>query len=194
MNNLQYIVKDGTRYAMHVAVELCEQGDFDNVTDAFRWLMLECDDSKLHAICDECYWEEAKETMIDETPLLSCPFCGGSVTRIAARQLDDGIYYPAACGCRSCGIWRYGDFDYGHGGFATKEDYKVSMEQAVLKWNTRIPEQELIELAHNAWSMALCAMQGMPIPAEWGDAVERGLCKRGINVDEELAGFEAIDE
>lgn len=50
--------------------------------------------------------------------------------------------------------------------------------------------EELIDLAHNAWSMVLCAMQGMPIPAEWGDAVERGLRKYGVNVDEELAGFE----
>lgn len=55
-------------------------------------------------------------------------------------------------------------------------------------------ERELIDLAHNAWSMALCAMQGMPIPAKWGDTVERGLRKHGINVDEELTGFEVIDE
>lgn len=55
-------------------------------------------------------------------------------------------------------------------------------------------ERELIDLAHNAWSMALCAMQGMPIPAEWGNAVEQGLRKYGINVDEELAGFEEVDE
>jgi hypothetical protein len=54
--------------------------------------------------------------------------------------------------------------------------------------------QELIDLAHNAWSMALCAMQGMPIPADWGEAVERGLREHGINVDEELAGFEVIDD
>lgn len=55
-------------------------------------------------------------------------------------------------------------------------------------------ELELIDLAHNAWSMALCAMQGMPIPAEWGNTVERGLRKHGINVDEELTGFEVDDD
>jgi hypothetical protein len=79
----------------------------------------------------------------NRTTLLPCPFCGGEATKIAARQLDDGTYYPAACGCRSCGIWCYGDTDYGHGGFATEEDCKVSMEQAVSKWNTRTPEQAI---------------------------------------------------
>ena len=59
---------------------------------------------------------------------------------------------------------------------------------------TQGSERELIDLAHNAWSMALCAMQGMPIPAEWGDAVERGLREHGIDVDGELAGFEVIDD
>ena len=38
MNNLQHVVKDNTRFAMHMAVELCEQGDFDSVPEAFRWL------------------------------------------------------------------------------------------------------------------------------------------------------------
>ena len=38
MNNLQYIVKGDTRAAMHMAVELCERGDFDSVSEAFRWL------------------------------------------------------------------------------------------------------------------------------------------------------------
>ena len=38
MNNLQHIIKDNTRFAMHMAVELCEQGDFDSVPEAFRWL------------------------------------------------------------------------------------------------------------------------------------------------------------
>lgn len=44
MNNLQVIVRDDTRAAMHMAVELCEQGDFDSVTEAFRWLMTETQD------------------------------------------------------------------------------------------------------------------------------------------------------
>ena len=46
MNNLQYVVKDNTRYAMHVAVELCEQGDFDSPYEAVHWLMQERDDSE----------------------------------------------------------------------------------------------------------------------------------------------------
>ena len=41
MNNLQYIVKNDTRAAMHMAVELCERGDFDSVSEAFRWLSQE---------------------------------------------------------------------------------------------------------------------------------------------------------
>lgn len=47
MNNFQHIVKNDTRAAMHMAVELCEQGDFDSVTDAFRWLLQEHDDATL---------------------------------------------------------------------------------------------------------------------------------------------------
>ena len=44
MNNLQHIVKDNIRFAMHMAVELCERGDFDSVNEALRWLMKERDD------------------------------------------------------------------------------------------------------------------------------------------------------
>ncbi len=46
MNNFQYIVKDDTRAAMHMAVELCERGDFDSVTEAVRWLIRERDKSR----------------------------------------------------------------------------------------------------------------------------------------------------
>ena len=67
----------------------------------------------------------------------TCPFCKSEASWIAAQQMEDGAYYPAACGCRKCGIWRYGERDYGHGGFATEEDRKVSLEQAISKWNTR---------------------------------------------------------
>lgn len=69
--------------------------------------------------------------------LKPCPFCGGEASWIAARQREDGTYYPASCGCRKCGIRCYGESDYGHGGFATEEDCERSMEQAVAKWNTR---------------------------------------------------------
>ena len=43
---------------------------------------------------------------------------------------------------------------------------------------------ELLNLTHHAWSIAVCAMHGMPIPASWGNAVEKGLRERGIDVDE----------
>ena len=68
----------------------------------------------------------------------------------------------------------------------------VTPEQAIAA--TVGNERELIDLAHNAWSMALCAMQGMPIPAKWGGVVERGLREHGIDVDGALAAFEVIDE
>lgn len=50
MNNFQYIVKDDTRAAMHMAVELCERGDFDSVTEAIRWLMQERGKSRWHEL------------------------------------------------------------------------------------------------------------------------------------------------
>ena len=37
------IVRDDTRTAMLVAVDLCEQGDFDSIAEAFKWLMQECE-------------------------------------------------------------------------------------------------------------------------------------------------------
>lgn len=86
---------------------------------------------------------EHKEGGEAMSELLLCPFCGGEASRIAAQQSEDGTYYPAACGCSKCGIWRWGESDYGHNGFATKEDCKESMEQAVSKWNTRMPEQAI---------------------------------------------------
>lgn len=47
MNNLQLVVQDDTRIAMHVAIELCENGDFDSVGQAFRWLMQETSEPEL---------------------------------------------------------------------------------------------------------------------------------------------------
>ncbi|MBR0403720.1 MAG: hypothetical protein IJI68_00645 [Eggerthellaceae bacterium] len=44
MNNLQRIIENDMRAAMHMAVELCERGDFDSVNEALRWLMQERDD------------------------------------------------------------------------------------------------------------------------------------------------------
>ena len=46
MNNLQVIIRNDTRAAMHMAVELCEQGDFDSINEALGWLMMEtCDEN-----------------------------------------------------------------------------------------------------------------------------------------------------
>lgn len=96
---------------------------------------------------DECETEgleESGEAMNSESgELKPCPFCGGEASWIAARQREDGAYYPATCGCRKCGIWRCGDSSYGHGGFATEDDLKVSMEQAVARWNNRTPERAI---------------------------------------------------
>jgi len=47
MNNMQNIVKNDTRVAMHIAVELCEEGDFDTVNEALLWLLQERDDATL---------------------------------------------------------------------------------------------------------------------------------------------------
>lgn len=88
------------------------------------------------------------------------------------------------------------DFDWHDESDWTWHDVAVKMaddfEQAIAA--TLGSERELIDLAHNAWSMALCAMQGMPIPADWGNSVEQDLRKYGINVDEELSAFEVIDD
>ena len=44
-------------------------------------------------------------------------------------------------------------------------------------------DEKLLDLAHHAWDIAVCAMHGMPIPASWGNSVENGLRERGIDVD-----------
>ena len=91
MNNLQYIVKNDTRAAMHMAVELCEHGDFDSVTEAFGWLMqerdkkssgcametlLRYDGSDPHYRCMVC----GHENYEDKMPAF-CPRCGKAVKR-----------------------------------------------------------------------------------------------------------------
>ena len=54
-------------------------------------------------------------------------------------------------------------------------------EQAIIA--TLGEDEKLLDLAHHAWDIAVCSMQGMPIPASWGNAVEKGLRERGIDVD-----------
>ena len=53
MNNLQHIIANDTRAAMHMAVELCESGDCDSVAEAFRWLMQEHEE-QVDYLCDMC--------------------------------------------------------------------------------------------------------------------------------------------
>lgn len=79
MNNLQYIVKGNTRFAMHAAVELCEQGDFDNVREAFEWLVHERETAKLTA-------EQVRECV--ETVYLE-GYSDGSVNRGAHIEETD---------------------------------------------------------------------------------------------------------
>lgn len=51
------------------------------------------------------------------------------------------------------------------------------------KLNAVISEDEkLLDLAQHAWDIAVCAMNGVPIPAYWGNAVEKGLKEYGVNV------------
>ena len=117
--------------------------------------------------------------MSDETTLLPCPFCSAEPEMWSDSRRTWGLVQHKD-GCL----------------FPNIREHEIP-EEDFAAWNVRAElgsERELIDLAHNAWSMALCAMQGMPIPAEWGNAVEHGLRKYGINVDEELTGFEVIDE
>jgi len=103
--------------------------------------------------------------------LKPCPFCGGEASWIAARQWEDGTYYPAMCGCRKCGIWHCGDSNYGHGGFANEEDRKVSMEQAVSKWNTRTPEQAIADELNAALGGGECELIKHGSLANWPEMV-----------------------
>lgn len=70
MNKLQHIIKDDTRAAMHMAVELCEDGEFDSVTEAFRWLMSESDST--------CKLEETESYPSERgmVHVLECSNCG----------------------------------------------------------------------------------------------------------------------
>ena len=73
---------------------------------------------------------------------------------------------------------------------AKAEEAGRAMNAAAGLWAKADAEsRELRNLAYNAWAMALYAMQGMPIPADWNNSVEQGLRKYGINVDMELEGY-----
>ena len=86
MNNLQLIIKDNSRYAMHVAVELCEQGDFDSVTEAFKWLMQERDDSELGS-----EREKALEELVQDWQVLYENRDLGDCVRLRKRMQELGI-------------------------------------------------------------------------------------------------------
>ena len=94
MNNLQYIVKNDTRAAMHMAVELCEQGDFDTVNEALWWLLQERDDAALGG--GEC-------ENIAYYPLVNfeCSECGCTVE--GGDELGANIQHGAWNHCPNCG-------------------------------------------------------------------------------------------
>lgn len=103
MNNLQHIVKDNTRFAMHMAVELCERGDFDSVNEALRWLMKERDD-----------WNSRAERTCEPDEEGCCNNCGfdlvftdvGVYADGGAYELDPPIYHKY---CPNCGARRVGE-------------------------------------------------------------------------------------
>ena len=111
-----------------------------------------------------------------------CPFCGSKA--VAWRGLD---WYVCCTVCPAT-LGENPDADGNPDG-----EYHTR-EEAAEAWNRRAAEAELVELAHGAWSIALCAMQGMPIPAEWGERVENGLRGHGIDVDDEKAAFEEDED
>ena len=76
---------------------------------------------------------------------LPCPFCGGEAETRKATQTIDGTWHPASCGCPDCRVFFWGDDSYGHGGFATADDYDESLRQAIERWNTRAePESDIV--------------------------------------------------
>lgn len=114
MNNLQYIVKNDTRTAMHVAVELCEQGDFDSVTEAVRWLMRERDDAATlgggrltaeqvrEAVMSADRWEKPMgNTGLTNTHLIIRDDGWQAIADELNTALDGGECAPRAC--RACG-------------------------------------------------------------------------------------------
>lgn len=105
MNNLQHIIKRDTRAAMHMAVELCEQGDFDSVADAFGWLLQERDDATIGGgecenlidnwsvhdstqpdfECSECHATGHADGTVTGGEYLFCPRCGAKVREAVER-------------------------------------------------------------------------------------------------------------
>jgi len=110
MNNLQFIIKDNSRYAMHVAVELCEQGDFDSVTEAFKWLMQERDDSELVRGTCEPKWTLQDKTQTQEFWRCECGNCGECFgvedrSSFPLKMTIDKVEIPNYCS--NCG-WKVG--------------------------------------------------------------------------------------
>lgn len=123
--------------------------------------------------------------------LLECPHCG-SVAEYVSEHAK-GKRWAVACTMTS-------NVAAGEGRpmCRCRTPFVRDKGQARDIWNRRVSMQgsdrELVELAHGAWSMALCAMQGMPIPAKWGEHVENGLRGHGIDVDDEKAAFEEDED
>lgn len=97
MNNLQHIIANDTRAAMHMAVELCEQGNFDSVADAFGWLLQERDDAAPG--CGECELVYGENDHGDDG--WWCQSCGGWFAASFRHTGRDNIIEPNYC--QQCG-------------------------------------------------------------------------------------------
>lgn len=119
--------------------------------------------------------------------LLKCPYCGSIAEYVSEHA--KGRKWAVACTMTSKVA-----ADEGKPMCRCRTPFFRDKGQARDVWNRRCAthgsDHELVELAHGAWSMALCAMQGMPIPAEWGEHVESGLRGHGIDVDDEKEAFD----
>ena len=94
MNNLQHIIENDMRTAMHIAVELCEQGDLDSVAAAFKWFMQERETATLGSgTCCLYYGEDD-----DGYDGWYCSECGGW---FQAVRRDGHLVEPKHC--QECG-------------------------------------------------------------------------------------------
>ena len=73
-------------------------------------------------------------SMIELKP---CPFCGGKAYFKSADESIDGTFHNASCGCHSCGIEMWSNYKKSHYGWAEKEDFEKSNQQAREAWNRR---------------------------------------------------------
>ena len=152
------------------------QSGLKGVTLVGDWCFVEYDNGKLAATCEPVL-----------TPEQAVAATLGSEDTNRAFDLIESL----RCTLETCRRDEKAGFDAYWITADCMDKYIEQLEKAIATLGSN---QELIELAHNAWVMALCAMHGMPIPADWGNSVERGLRKYGIDVDDEKGGFEVSDD